>query len=64
MHSRTTNNAPQSFDDFRVRFESAGALAFDNEYSGLAVPPARNIAFAERKTAPRTSAIYSLGGLP
>jgi len=49
MHPRTTNISTQTSDDFRVSFESAGVLAFDNEYSGFAVPPAHYIAFAERK---------------
>ncbi len=41
----------QTFDDFGFSFESAGVLAFNNEYSGFAVPPAHYIAFAERKRA-------------
>lgn len=40
---------PKRFDDCRFSFESADALAFDNEYSGSAVLPALYIAFAERK---------------
>ena len=61
MHPRTTNMSTQTFDDFGFRFESAGVLAFDNEYSGFAVPPAHYIAFAERKRARSSSIIYSLG---
>jgi len=38
---------PLTFDVFRFSFESAGALEFDNEYSGLAVQPALYIGFAE-----------------
>jgi hypothetical protein len=49
VHPRTTNISIQTFDDFGFRFESVGVLAFDNEYSGFAVPPAHYIAFAERK---------------
>jgi hypothetical protein len=51
MHPRTTNIPTQTSDDFGFRFESAGALAIDNEYSGFAVLPAHYIAFAERKHA-------------
>ena len=40
MHPRTTNISTQTLDDCRFSFESAGVLAFDNEYSGFAVPPA------------------------
>ena len=51
MHPRTTNMSTQTFDDCGFSFESAGVLAFDNEYSGFAVLPAHYIAFAERKRA-------------
>jgi len=51
MHPQTTNIPTQTSDDFGFRFESAGALALDNEYSGFAVLPAHYIAFAERKHA-------------
>ena len=51
MHPQTTNIPTQTSDDFRFRFESAGALALDNEYSGFAVLPAHYIAFAELKHA-------------
>ena len=61
MHPRTTNISTQTFDDFGFSFESAGVLAFDNEYSGFAVPPAHYIAFAERKRARPSLIIYSLG---
>ncbi len=51
MHPRTTNKSALTYDVYRFSFESAGALAFDNEYSGFAVLPAHYIAFAERKHA-------------
>ena len=51
MHPRTTNNFLQTFDVYGFSFESAGALALDNEYSGFAVLSAHYIAFAERKQA-------------
>ena len=40
MHPQTTNIATQTRDVCRFGFESAGALEFANEYSGLAVAPA------------------------
>lgn len=61
MHPRITNIPTQTSDDFRFSFESAGALALDNEYSGFAALPARYIAFAERKHACPESAIYHFG---
>ena len=51
MHPRTTNKLPETLDDCGFRFESAGVLAFDNEYSGFAVATGSYIAFAERKRA-------------
>ena len=51
MRLQATNRIFETFDDFRFSFESAGALAIDNEYSGFAVLPARYIAFGERKHA-------------
>ena len=51
MHPRTTNIPTQTFDVYGFSFESAGALALENEYSGFAVLPAHYIAFAERKQA-------------
>jgi hypothetical protein len=36
MRPRITNKSTRTFDVFRFGFESAGALGFDNEYSGLA----------------------------
>ena len=61
MHPRTTNNPTQTIDVCRFSFESAGALAFDNEYSGFAVLPAHYIAFAERKHARPWWLIYHFG---
>jgi hypothetical protein len=51
MRLRITNNSTQTSDVYRFSFESAGALALDNEYSGFAVLPAHYIAFADRKHA-------------
>jgi len=47
MHPRITNKSAKTFNVYRFSFESAGALEFDNEYSGCAVRPAHYIAFAE-----------------
>ena len=58
MRPRATNKSTQTFDVYRFSFESAGALAFVNEYSGFAVQPAHYIAFAERELARRWSPIY------
>ena len=44
MHPWTTNKCLETFDVFRFTFESAGALALDNEHSGFAVLPAYYIA--------------------
>ena len=51
MHLRITNIETETPDVYRFSFESAGALALDNEYSGFAVLPAHYIAFVERKHA-------------
>jgi hypothetical protein len=51
MRLRITNSHIATSDVYRVRFESAGALEFVNEYSGFAVAPAHYIAFAELKLA-------------
>jgi transposase len=61
MHPRTTNKSTQTSDVRRFSFESAGALALDNEYSGFAVLPAHYIAFAERKRARPWKSIYHFG---
>jgi hypothetical protein len=37
MHLRTTNISPQTPDVRGFSFGSAGALVFENEYSGFAV---------------------------
>jgi hypothetical protein len=47
MHPQITNKSDSTFDVLRFSFESAGALEFNNEYSGCAVKPAHYIAFAE-----------------
>jgi hypothetical protein len=47
MRPRITNISAKTFDVYRFSFDSAGALEFDNEYSGCAVRPAHYIAFAE-----------------
>jgi len=60
MHPWTTNKSTQTLDDCRISFESTGALASDNEYSGFAVAPAHYIAFAERKHACPYRVIYHL----
>ena len=61
MHPRTTNISTQTSDVRGFSFESAGALALDNEYSGFAVLPAHFIAFAERKRARPWRSIYHFG---
>src|SRR5450759_1365659 len=58
MRPRTTNKSTQTFDVYGFSFESAGALALVNEYSGFAVQPAHYIAFAERKLARPGLPIY------
>jgi transposase len=49
MCPRMTNHQWVAHDASSFSFESAGGLAFANECSGSAVPPARYIAFAERQ---------------
>jgi hypothetical protein len=49
MCARMTNHQWGAYDAFSFSFASAGALAFANECSGSAVPPARYMAFAERQ---------------
>jgi hypothetical protein len=44
-----TNGQCAAYDAASFRFESAGALAFVNEGSGSAVPPARSMACAARQ---------------
>ena len=47
MHPWPTNKPTRTYDVHRFSFEAAGALEFDNEYSGHAAVPAFYIAFAE-----------------
>src|SRR5215468_3975587 len=51
MLPRMTNMHAEAPDAFEHTLDSAGALAFVNEYSGSAAPPAPYNAFAERKHA-------------
>ncbi len=51
MHSQITNTPHETCDVLGLSFESAGALAFVNEYSGHAVRSTHYIAFAELKHA-------------
>ena len=60
MHPWPTNTSANRLDDYRIIFESTGAPALDNEYSGFAVAPAHYIAFAERKHACPYRVIYHL----
>jgi hypothetical protein len=61
MRLRITNISTQTRDVRCFSFESAGALALLNEYSGFAVRPAHYIAFAERKPARPVPVIYHFG---
>src|SRR5258705_12279346 len=60
MHPWTTNRLTKTFDVCFFSFESTGAPALDNEYSGFAVTPAHYIAFAERRHACPCQVIYHL----
>ena len=51
MHLRSTNMQAEAPDAFEHIFDSAGALAFVNEYSESAALPALYNAFAERQRA-------------
>jgi hypothetical protein len=51
MHLRMTNMQAEAHDAFEHICESAGALAFVNEYSESAALPALYNAFAERTQA-------------
>ena len=51
MHPRMTNMQASAHDAYEHIFASASALAFVNEYSGSAAPPAPYNAFAERQLA-------------
>jgi hypothetical protein len=61
MYPQTTNISAKTSDVYGFSFESAGALALDNEYSGFAVLAAHYIAFAERKHARPWTSIYHFG---
>ena len=52
MRLRITNTSAITLDVHRFSFESAGALGFDNEYSGFAVTSAHYIVLAELKQRP------------
>ena len=60
MHPRMTNMHAAARDAFEHIFASAGALAFMNEYSESAVPPALSHAFAERKQACPLAQLYHM----
>jgi hypothetical protein len=60
MHPWPTNTSANRLDDYRIIFESTGAPALDNEYSGFAVAPAHYIDFAERRHACPCQVIYHL----
>jgi hypothetical protein len=51
MHPQRTNIHCIAYEAHEHIFASAGALAFANEHSGSAVPPAPYNAFAERQRA-------------
>jgi hypothetical protein len=52
----------EAHDAFEHLFDSAGALAFVNEYSESAAPPALYHAFAERKPACPLAQLYHTRG--
>ena len=58
MHLRMTNMQGEAHDAFEHSFASAGALAFGNESSESAAPPALYNAFAERKPACPLAPLY------
>ena len=62
MHPRITNMQAEAHDAFSHIFESAGALAFVNEYSESAALPALSNAFAERKQACPLAQLYHTQG--
>jgi len=51
MHPQRTSIQAEAPDAFEHTLDAAGALAFVNEYSGSAAPPAPYNVFAERKHA-------------
>jgi hypothetical protein len=62
MHLRMTNMHAEARDAFEYIFESAGALAFVNEYSESAALPALYNAFTERKQACPLAQLYHTQG--
>src|ERR1700676_4369513 len=60
MHPWPTNTSANRLDDYRIIFESTGAPALDNEYSGLAVAPAHYIDFDTHRNACPCQVIYHL----
>jgi hypothetical protein len=51
MHPQRTSIQAEAHDAFEHTLDPAGALAFDNEHSGSAAPPAPYNAFVERELA-------------
>jgi hypothetical protein len=62
MRPQITNESTRTFDVFRFGFESAGALGFDNEYSGLAVESRLAILASQNLGTHVSFAIDDLGG--
>ena len=63
MHPRMTNMQAAAHEAYEHIFASASALAFVNESSGSAAPPASSNAFAERQLAcPFSPLSHTLGG--
>jgi hypothetical protein len=62
MHPQMTNRQAEAHDAFDHIFASAGALAFVNEYSESAAPPALYHAFAERQQACPLAPLYHTRG--
>jgi hypothetical protein len=62
MHLRITSMQAKAHDAFSHILDSAGALAFVNEYSESAALPALYNAFAERKQACPLAPLYHTQG--
>src|SRR5262245_20104439 len=63
MHPQRTSMQAKALDAFEHTLDPAGALAFANEHSGSAAPPAPYNAFAERKLAcPCSPLSHTRGG--
>jgi len=62
MYPRMTSMQAEARDAFEHILESAGALAFLNEYSESAALPALYNAFAERKPACPLAPLYHILG--